>query len=196
MKSSNFKRIVAVVLCLAAILRILAIDLRPDNISVQSGGGMGAVTCGTGWRYGKCGRWETELLIGYIPRYDSNSSKATVALKENFVPWQVRLNDSFTLEPLTTSLYFTTIISKRFWTQQPDRYPSGYYILPTKIRANISIGQRVRWHVPKARLIDCFSAYYEFGTCDIYALCAAGNKEIKPHDWLQLCIGIKMTFKK
>ena len=197
MKSLNFRIIATVTAFIIFAVDVFAINLRPTCASFQSGGGMGIVSAGTGWRYGAKQRWETELFVGFVPKYDSNSSKVTFALKENFVPWQININDHITLEPLTSSLYFTTIISRRFWVQQPDRYPSGYYGLPTKIRTNISIGQRLKWHLPKP---ECFcksiSVYYEIGTCDIYVLSAAGNNKIKLRDRLQLCIGVKLTFKK
>lgn len=197
MKWSIFKRIAAVVAMIVTAADIFAINLRPACVSCQTGGGMGIVSCGPGWRYGAGQRWETELFVGLIPKYDSNSSKVTFALKENFIPWQIKTGNRFTFEPLTSSLYFTTVISDRFWVQQPDRYPSGYYGLPTKIRTNISIGQRLKWHLPKP---ECFcksiSVYYEIGTCDIYVLSATGNSEIKLRDRLQLCIGVKLTFKK
>lgn len=194
---SNFKRIAAVVAMIVTAADIFAINLRPACVSCQTGGGMGVISAGPGWRYGAKQRWETELFVGFIPEDDSKSAKATFAIKENFVPWQVRVSDRFTFEPLTSSLYFTTIASKRFWVRQPGRYPSGYYGLPTKIRTNIAIGQRLKWHLPKPEsFCRSISVYYEIGTCDIYALSAAGNSEIKLHDRLQLCIGMKLTFKK
>lgn len=40
------------------------------------------------------------------------------------------------------------------------------------------------------------SAYYEIGTCDIYVLSVAGNSEIKFHELLQLCIGVRINFNR
>lgn len=197
MKSLNFKAFLSVAIILAAMPGTLAIDLRPAYAACQSGGGMGIASAGIGWNYGSKKRWETDIFAGIVPKYDSNSTKVTIAIKENFVPWQIKLKGDFYLEPLTTSIYFTTILSKRFWTRLPDRYSPNYYSLPTKIRINIALGQRLRWQLPKQTgCIDSVSAYYELGTCDIYALSAAGNKELKPSDWLQLCIGIRIYFRK
>lgn len=187
--------------CLMAVCYIIpdmsAVDLRPSHVSLQSGGGMGVVSVGTGWRYGSHKRWETDLYFGFVPKYDSGSAKVSMALKENFVPWQLRLNDSFTLEPLTSSIYFTTLISNHVWARLPERYSKGYYMLPTKIRANISLGQRVRWTFPnKSGILESISAYYEIGTCDIYVLSAAGNSEVKFHELLQLCLGVRINFRR
>lgn len=197
MKWLNFK-IIALVFALHGIAHeTSAMDLRPAYASCQSGGGMGSISAGTGWKYGSRQRWETEIFCGIVPKHDSSSAKATFAIKENFSPWQIRLNGHLTLEPLTSSLYFTTIINKNFWVRQPDRYPSGYYSLSTKIRTNIALGQRIKLKLPgQSGIPDSISAYYEIGTCDIYALSSAGNKEIKFHERLQLCLGVRIDFRK
>lgn len=195
MKRWSFKRFLCVIAVLAIMPRTPAANLRPDHISCQTGGGMGAATIGTGWSYGNHHRWETELFVGFVPKYDSGSAKVCCALKENFVPWHIKLNDHFTLKPLTTSIYFTTLMNRQVWTRLPERYSSGYYFLPTKIRTNIALGQRIRWTIPKkTSIIDSVSAYYEIGTCDIYVLSAVGNSSFKLHELLQLCLGLRINF--
>lgn len=175
-------------------------DFVPAYAACQTGGGMGTFSAGAGWRYGKGRHWETEVFFGVIPKHDSRSTKATAALKENYIPWRIGLKVGIEIEPLTASLYLTTVISKRFWVSQPDRYPTGYYRLPTKIRTNIAVGQRLTWRLPErwgvARIFGSLSAYWEIGTCDIYLLSAAGNRVIKPHDWLQLCLGLRFNIGK
>ena len=196
-RSWIFKHLLCSIAVLLFVPQALAIDLRPRHISCQTGGGMGAVSLGTGWKYGRHQRWETDLFIGLVPKYDSSSAKVSFALKENFVPWQIRLNNKITLEPLTSSVYFTTLISDKVWRHLPERYSHGYYILPTKIRANISLGQRMQWMLSqKSSVVESISTYYELGTCDIYVLSAAGNSKIKLHELMQLCIGIRINFNR
>lgn len=193
MKWSIFKFSISL-LALFVATDINAFNLMPSHICLQSGGGMGIISAGVGWSYGSNDRWETDINIGFLPKHNSTVSKAIISLKENFIPWNIRLNDSFHLEPLSTSLYFTSILNNKFWAKQPDRYPSDYYLLPTKFRINIAIGQRINYKLPDNRLkIKSLTAFYELSTCDIYVLSAFGNKYIKPHNWLQLCIGIKIN---
>lgn len=109
-KSWSFKALLAAVLLAAQ--GAAAIDLRPRSVAVQSGGGMGAISAGAGWIYGAKERFETELFVGYVPRYDSSAAKVSLALKENFVPWNVHLKGNIYLRPLTTSFYLTTVVSK------------------------------------------------------------------------------------
>lgn len=191
---SWISKLIAAVLAFSVPASGSAIDLVPDHCILQSGGGMGIVSAGAGWAYGSRDRWETDVLIGLIPKYDSSSAKAVMTLKENFTPWKIRLNDKFNLGPLTAGLYVTSVLSDKFWVRQPGRYPSGYYIPPTKLRLNISLGQRISWTPPREKSkIKSLTAFYELSTCDIYLLSAYGNKALKPHDWLQLSLGLRVS---
>lgn len=198
MRWSIFRRwaIVSILIAMAG-QDVRGASLLPTQAVCQCGGGMGSVSAGAGWRYGAGRRWETEMIVGIVPRHDSSSTKAVVALKENFVPWSIKCNTCLTFEPLTASVYFTTILSRKFWLVHPDRYPAGYYPLPTKVRSNLCLGQRLTWHVPYGKSkVESLSAFYEIGTCDLYAYSAAGNGVIKPRHWLQLCLGIRINFRK
>ena len=42
--------------------------LIPTHTKIQYAGGMGLLSWGIGWDYGKRGQWETDLLLGFIPR--------------------------------------------------------------------------------------------------------------------------------
>ena len=63
--------------------------LIPSYSKLQFAGGMGLVSVGTGWEYGKNRQWETELLLGLIPKHSSKRAKVTLTLKQNFTPWRV-----------------------------------------------------------------------------------------------------------
>lgn len=192
--SSEFFRVTVVAVMLMIRIWTHALNLCPHTITVQCGGGMGLPAIGAGWHYGRSNNFETEVMVGLIPKYDSSNAKATLALKENFVPWHINLGSGFIVEPLTTSFYVTTILSNKFWVKQPSRYQPGYYGLPTKIRMNLCLGQRIVYTIPhKEWFVKGVTAFYELGTCDIYLLSAFGNKYLKPYDWLQLCLGVKLN---
>ena len=63
-------------------------SLIPTYSKIQYAGGMGLVYIGFGWSYGKNQQWETDVFIGFIPRYSSDNSKFTMTLKQNFIPWE------------------------------------------------------------------------------------------------------------
>jgi len=167
-------------------------SMIPSYTKFQYAGGMGLLNWGVGWDYGKNNQWETDLFLGFIPRYASDNSKITMTLKQNFIPWKNRLNNTLTLEPLTCSLYFNTVFSDEFWTKEPDRYPRGYYNFSTRVRIHLSFGQRLRFNIPdKKRLFArSITAFYEIGTCDLYVVSAFTN-HLNPKDYLRLSFGLK-----
>ena len=93
-------------------------SLMPTYTKLQYAGGMGLINTGFGWSYGKNNQWETDILFGIIPKYSSDNAKMTFTLKQNYIPWRKKLNDSFTFEPLECGLYFNTVFSDEFWTKE------------------------------------------------------------------------------
>ena len=148
--------------------------LIPTHTKLQYAGGMGLLSWGIGWDYGKRGQWETDLLLGFIPRYSSKHFKMTMTLKQNYIPWSIWLG-------------------KDFSTSEPERYPRGYYGFSTRIRTHIFLGQRVRFDVPEKyrKFSKSITAFYEISTCDLYVVSAFNNSYLKPDDYLRLSFGLK-----
>ena len=166
--------------------------LIPRYTKLQYAGSMGFMSVGTGWQYGSNHQWETDLLLGIVPRYSSKRAKATLTLKQNFMPWNVELNDRWSLEPLASGLYVTTLLDNEFWTKEPEKYPSGYYGFSTKLRANIFVGQRLSFSCDKNNPNKKVTLFYELSTSDMYFISAATNKYINPRDVLSLSFGVKI----
>lgn len=167
--------------------------LIPTHFKLQYAGGMGMLSAGIGWDYGKRGQWETDLLFGFIAKHSSRRAKMTMTLKQNFIPWSVYLGKGFSLEPLTTGIYFNTVFGSEFWNHQPDRYPSGYYTFSTRIRTHVFIGQRWRFDIPHSRrnFFKSVSVFYELSSSDFYIITAARNHSLSPADYLRLSFGLK-----
>lgn len=167
-------------------------SLMPTYTKIQYAGGMGLINAGFGWSYGKKDQWETDIFFGIIPKYSSDNAKMTFTLKQNYIPWRKKLNDSFTFEPLECGLYFNTVFSDEFWTKEPDRYPKGYYNISTRVRTHVFIGQRLRFNIPdKKRLFArSITAFYEISSCDFYIISAFTN-HLNPDDYLRLSFGLK-----
>lgn len=168
-------------------------NLIPTHLKLQFAGNMGLLSLGTGWDYGKHNQWETDLLFGFVPKYNSKRNKITMTLKQNYMPWSIDLGKDFYVEPLSCGLYFNTAFGEEFWTNEPDRYPKGYYGFSSKMRANIFVGQRITYDIPKrwrkgARSVTFF---YEISSCDLYIVSAFTNKYLKPKDYLSLSFGLK-----
>ena len=165
----------------------------PSYSKIQMYGDIGLVSVGIGWDYGRRRQWETDVFIGIIPKYNSDNAKATLTLKQNYIPWSIRLNDSFSFEPLACGLYFNTVLDNNFWTREPSRYPSGYYGFSTRIRTHLFLGERITFEIPyeKRFFARAITAFYEISSCDLYLISAFTNRHLTPKDYLRLSFGLK-----
>lgn len=170
--------------------------LIPRYQKIQYAGSMGLISVGVGWDYGKGKQWETDLFLGYLPRFDGSSGHATITLKENYIPWQINLakSERWKVEPFTASLYINKIFGDEFWSREPDKYPDGYYGLATNLRFNLAFGQRIRFKVKPIGLSEQLTLFYEFGTNDLYIISYFTNKYLHFSDIFNLSLGIKFQF--
>lgn len=171
--------------------------LIPRYAKLQYAGSMGLVSAGIGWNYGKKDQWETDLMIGYIPKYTTDKAKVCITLKENYIPWKLPLkNQQFSFSPLACGLYVNTVIGDDFWIKEPGKYPSSYYKFSTKIRFNICLGQQMTYQIPSAwrKRWKSVTAFYEISTNDLYLISAIGNSNLTPTDYLHLSLGLKMQW--
>lgn len=168
-------------------------NLTPNQFTVQYAGSIGLLSTGFGWYYGRHDNFETDILVGFLPRYNSEEAKMTLTLKQRFVPWHTRLGRDWTLCPLTTGIFVNTIFGEDFWANEPSRYPNRYYGFSTKIRLNVFLGQSFRYNIPgnKRRHAKALAFYYELSSCDLYIVSAFTNREIQFKDILSLALGLK-----
>lgn len=168
----------------------------PTHSKLQFAGNMGLLSLGTGWDYGKHNQWETDLLLGFVPKYSSKRPKITMTVKQNYMPWSIDLGKGFSTEPLSCGLYLNTVFGNEFWVNEPERYPRGYYGFSSKVRIHIFLGQRLTLDInPKYRfLARSVTFFYELSTCDLYLISAVTNRYLKPHDYLSLSFGLKFQW--
>jgi len=168
--------------------------LIPTHTKIQYAGGMGVISLGAGWDYGKNDQWETDVFLGFLPKYSTKENKITFTLKQNFIPWNKKIGTKgFSIDPLACGLYVNTIFNGDFWVSEPDKYPNGYYSFSTKMRFNIYIGQRITFRIPDERrfFAKSITAFYELSTNDLYMVSAFTNSYLKPNDYLRLSFGLK-----
>ncbi|MBQ8098961.1 MAG: hypothetical protein IJ244_05505 [Bacteroidaceae bacterium] len=168
--------------------------LIPSQIKVQYAGSIGLCSVAAGWHYGPQHRiWETDLFFGYLPKYNSRTARTTLTAKQSYVPFRVRLDDDLDIEPLACGLFLSTIFGEEFWGSQPSKYPKKYYGFSTKIRANMFIGQRLRFGIPSSlrKRHNAISFYYEFSTNELYLISYISNSSLPLKDILSLNCGLK-----
>lgn len=167
--------------------------LIPTHVKLQFAGGIGLLSGGAGWDYGRKCRWETDVLVGVVPRHDARSAHATFTVKQNYIPWSIACGGRIAVEPLTCAAYLSVVTGQEFWTRVPERYPSrSYYPMPTKLRAYLSVGQRFVWHFAPERRLRSLTAYYELCTCDYYLVSKLSNRTLDLTDIFSLAVGMKL----
>lgn len=169
--------------------------LIPTHTKIQFAGNMGLLSLGTGWDYGKRNQWETDIFLGVLPKYQSDCTKLTFTLKQNYIPWSLQIKESrFSAEPLTCGMYFNNVFGDEFWVNEPERYPKGYYGFSSKVRIHAFLGQRITYDIDPRRRFTAKSItfFYELSTCDLYIVSAFTNKYLKPRDYLSLSFGLKL----
>ena len=169
--------------------------LIPNQVTVQYAGSIGVASLGFGWHYGKHLNWETDMMLGFVPKYNSEETKVTFTVKERYIPWHLNISSRWSVEPLTTGLFFNSIFGEGFWSKEPSRYPDRYYGFSTRVRANIFLGQRLTYRIPskKRHFFRSISAYYEFSSCDMYIISSITNKNVKFGDILSFAAGLKLN---
>lgn len=166
----------------------------PKAQKIQFAGGIGLVSAGVSWDYGKSKQWETDLMLGYIPKYETHNGKFSLTLRQNYIPWQIACSMRNEIAPVTFSFAVNTVLSDEFWVSEPQRYPKGYYGFSSKIRFHLGVGQRFTHHINynKRRLTRDVSFFYELSTCDLYVVSYFTNKSIKINDIFSLSLGLKL----
>lgn len=169
--------------------------IAPHYTKIQFAGSIGMLSVAAGWDYGKNERWETDIMVGFVPRFDSNRAKLTFTLRENLVPWSIPIGKSpVDFSPMRAYLGVNAIMGHEFWKHNPDRYPDGYYFFSTKFHIIAGFGQQWTLNISrdKRKMWRAVGVFYDFSTNDSYVLSGFDNKYIKFRDVFHLDIGVKL----
>lgn len=165
--------------------------IKPKTAAVQYAGGIGLVSVGAGWQYGRGQSHMTEMLLGLLPRSVADTNHLTFTVKQTYTPWSVDLWGRCSLEPLGCGLFVTTIGGEEFWKREPGKYPSGYYGFTPKIRFSVFLSESITFY-PRNKTLNAVSVYYELYTNDLYVLSKAPNRSISVGDILRLSLGVRL----
>lgn len=171
----------------------------PTHLKLQYAGGMGFLSTGVGWDYGQRGEWETDFMVGFLPACYSDELRATFTLRQNYIPWSVRVGKRLDLEPLACALFLNLISGNEFWNREPGRYPhgeKGYYKFSSRTRVNLALGQRITLQTPRAGAIRSLSLYYEFGINDLMLISKINNRSLALSDVFHFSLGARMHIFK
>lgn len=164
----------------------------PTHAKAQYAGGMGFMSLGCGWDYGRKCRWETDVMIGVLPKAYSDRTHMTFTLRQNYIPWSIRCYDRFAIEPFTCGIYFNFITGDDYWVREPDRYPGDkYYNFTSRLRTYLYVGQRFTYYLKNDCLLRSITLYYEFSANDLDIIAKCGNSSLGLSDIVYFSVGIK-----
>ena len=116
--------------------------MKPTHVKMQYAGGMGVLSTGVGWDYGKRRQWETDVLLGYLPAKYASDFLLTLTVKQNYIPWSMSFDKHWALEPFYCGMYLTTIAGEEFGRRNPDAILTDIIISVRKF-ARISLSGNV-----------------------------------------------------
>jgi len=178
-------------------LKKASLALFPSSYIAQYAGSIGIISLGAGWDYGRNNKWATDVLMGYVPKYDTERIKITFTLRQTYSPFSLALRDGLTYQPLRTGMYVNTTFGRQFWLSAPDKYPGNYYSFSTKIRFNIFVGQNFTYTFnSKSSFFEGVKFYYDLHTSDLYLISRVQNKYLKFDDYLGLALGVKLQIRR
>lgn len=171
----------------------------PTHVKAQYAGGMGVMSVGCGWDYGRRGCWETDVMVGLLPRcYTTRAAHATFTLRQSYIPWSIRCCDRFAIEPFTCGAYLSVISGEEYWLHEPAKYPGpgSYYGFPTRLFAYLCVGQRVTLVTPDAGMLRNVTLYYELGVHHFDIVAKATNRSLSLTDIVHFSVGLKFQLYK
>lgn len=166
--------------------------LIPTHLKAQYAGGMGFMSFGFGWDYGRKCRWESDILVGFLPKAYSDEFHTTITLKQNYIPWSIRCCRWLAIEPISCGIYLNWISGEDYWIRNPDRYPnSRYYAFSTKLRAHLFVGQRFTYYPKHKSSLHHIAIFYEFSANDFDIIAKFCNHSLSLGDIVNFSVGIK-----
>ena len=166
--------------------------LIPTHVKAQYAGGMGFMSVGCGWDYGKKCRWETDVLVGILPKAYSDRTHTTFTLRQNYIPWGIRCCERFAIEPFTSGIYLNLITGEDYWVREPDPYPGyRYYGFTSRLRTHLYVGQRFTYYLKNDCLLRHITLYYELSANDLDIVAKCGNKSLDLSEIVYFSVGIK-----
>lgn len=113
--------------------------LVPDHAKVQFAGEMGVISSGVGYELlGR--RLQGDLFLGWIPSSIGGDDVLSATAKLTFVPWKLQAGHRWRVHPLSVSTQLTHTFGSQYFVLPPDRYPRGYYELPTALHTAVGAG--------------------------------------------------------
>ncbi|MDO7846846.1 hypothetical protein Q5H92_10800 [Hymenobacter sp. M29] len=170
---------------------------RPKHLVLQTGGGLGMVAAGAGYEFAK-NHLETDILIGYVPKYYAGSTLSLASLKFMYSPFHLPVGEKLQVVPLTVGAYFS-YTHGTINDELKGQYSADYYWFSTDTRYGPLLGSRLTFLAPPVAATGQprkISVYYELGSNDLYLASWFNNQKggLAFSQLLTLALGVKADF--
>lgn len=166
----------------------------PDDAIVQYAGSIGFLSAGAGYSLAK-GRIETDILLGYLPKFIGGANIWTAALKSNWIPIQFQASDQLKVIPFTTGLMVSHTFGPNYFVLLPDHYAKNYYTFSTAVHLYYQFGSRIQFPLGKESFPE-MALYYELNSSAEAIFSYIQNpKALSPSDIFFLSLGLRLHLK-
>lgn len=167
--------------------------LLPEHFTLQFAGSIGLFSAGAGYTSPNK-RWESDLLLGYVPESIAGTSIWTAALKGYWLPLQqLQLSEKVAFSPITTGLMLTYTFGDNYFLWNPDRYPKGYYTFSTAMHLYFQLGNQWYFSLHPDKKQQ-FRFYYEVNSSAEEIISFIQNRRaLSPLDIFHLSIGVRFS---
>lgn len=164
--------------------------LVPDHVKLQLAGEIGFLSPGVGWELGR--RVHLDAFFGWVPEAVGGHDIFSFTTKLLYAPWRESVGRHWRVQPLIAGIQLSYTFGSQYWITQPDRYPGGYYDLPTALSAGVSVGGTVARKLRGEREVGL---YYELVALDHMIRAWIENPEtVGAGDVFSFAIGTRFRF--
>lgn len=114
----------------------------PDHGKLQLAGQIGFLSPGIGYELAGR-RIHLDLLFGWVPEAVAGDDIYPLTGKLTYAPWSLNAGSRWRVEPMRAALQLTYTFGSQYFTRLSDRYPSGYYDLPSAWHTGVALGAAV-----------------------------------------------------
>jgi hypothetical protein len=164
----------------------------PDAAVLQFAGNMGMLAVGPSYEFAK-ERLATDLLYGFIPKFDSDETEHLLTVKGTYKPWEIKRAKDFAFTPLQVGLGLSYYFNGKYPLTWDEQFPKGYYWWPPKVRLLGFAGASVTRNFQNSD-IKKIGLYSELGTYDLIVTSWYKDENLKLWDILNISIGTRVSF--